>query len=77
MAVPHESFFRSKSEEIDEEDLQYYTTERCIEAGEEYNPELKWLESESELGAEVGDDRCQGHCPIPTVLESQRQAVEV
>ena len=20
---------------------------------------------------------CQGHCPIPTVLESQRQAVEV
>ena len=61
LAVPHESFFRSKSEEIDEEDLQYYHTERCIEAGEEYNPELKWLESESESGAEVGDDRSSGH----------------
>ena len=54
--VPHESFFRSQSEEIDEEDLRYYTTERCIEAGEEYDPELKWLESESELGEEVSDD---------------------
>ena len=51
---------RSKSEEIDEEDLRYYTTERCIEAGEEYDPELKWLESESESGAEVGDDRSSG-----------------
>ena len=48
------------SEEIDEEDLRYYTTERCIEAGEEYDPELKWLESESESGAEVGDDRSSG-----------------
>ena len=52
--------FRSKSEEIDKEDLWYYTTERCIEAGEEYNPELKWLESESESGAEIGDDRSSG-----------------
>ena len=52
--------FRSKSEEIDEEDLRYYTTERCIEAGEEYDPELKWLELESESGAEVGDDRSSG-----------------
>ena len=59
--VPHESFFRSTSEEIDEEDLRYYTTERCIEAGEEYDPELKWLESESESGAEVDDDRSSGH----------------
>ena len=31
---------RSKSEEIDEEDVQYYHTERCIEAGEEYDPKL-------------------------------------
>ena len=60
LAVPHESFFRSKSEEIDEEDLQYYTTERCIEAGEEYDPELKWLKSESESCAEVDDDRSSG-----------------
>ena len=60
LAVPHESFFRSKSEEIDEEDLWYYHTERCIEAGEEYDPELKWLESESESGAEVGDDWSSG-----------------
>ena len=52
--------FRSKSKEIDEEDLWYYTTERCIEAGEEYDPELKWLELESELGAEVGDDWSSG-----------------
>ena len=52
--------FRSRSEEIDEEDLRYYTTERCIEAGEEYDSELKWLESESESGAEVGDDRSSG-----------------
>ena len=60
LAVPHESFFRSKSEEIDEEDLQYYHTERCIEAGEEYDPELKWLESESESGTEVDDDWSSG-----------------
>ena len=53
--------FRSTSEEINEEDLWYYTTERCIEAGEEYNPKLKWLESESESGAEVGNDRSSGH----------------
>ena len=52
--------FRSKSEEIDEEDLWYYHTERCIEAGEEYDPELKWLESESESGTEVSDDRSSG-----------------
>ena len=52
--------FRSKSEEIDEEDVQYYHTERCIEAGEEYDPELKWLELESESGAEVGDDWSSG-----------------
>ena len=61
LAVPHESFFRSKSEEINDEDLRYYTTERCIEAGEEYDPEPKWLKLESELGAEVGDDRSSGH----------------
>ena len=52
--------FRSKSEEIDDEDVRYYHTERCIEAGEEYDPELKWLDSESELGAEVGNDRSSG-----------------
>ena len=52
--------FRSQSEEIDEEDLRYYTTKRCIEAGEEYDPELKWLESESEEGSKVGDDRSSG-----------------
>ena len=52
--------FRSKSEEIDSENVRYYHTERCIEAGEEYDPELKWLKSESELGAEVGDDRSSG-----------------
>ena len=23
------------------------------------------------------EEACQGHCPIPTVLESQRQVVEV
>ena len=60
LAVPHESFFRSKSEEIDEEDLWYYTTKRCIEAGEEYDPELKWLESECESGVEVSNDRSSG-----------------
>ena len=60
LAVPHKSFFRSKSEKIGEEDLRYYHTERCLEAGEEYNSELKWLESESESGAEVGDDRSSG-----------------
>ena len=54
------SLFRSQSEEIDEEDLWYYTTERCIEAGEEFDPELKWLESESESGVEIGDDRSSG-----------------
>ena len=48
------------SEEIDEEDLWYFHTERCIEAREEYDPELKWLESESESGAEVGDDWSSG-----------------
>ena len=59
--VSSESFlFRSTSEEIDEEDLRYYTTKRCIEAGEEYDPELKWLESESESGAEISDDRSSG-----------------
>ena len=52
--------FRSKSEEINEEDIRYYHTERCIEAGEEYNPKLKWLDSESESGAEVSDDRSSG-----------------
>ena len=52
--------FRSTSEEIDEEDLWYYHTERCIEAGEEYDPELKWLESECELGAEIDDDWSSG-----------------
>ena len=52
--------FRSKSEEIDEEDLRYYTTERCIEAGEEYDPKLKWLESESESDGEVNDDQSSG-----------------
>ena len=52
--------FRSTSEEIDEEDLRYYHTERCIEAGEEYDPKLKWLESESESGAEVDNDRSSG-----------------
>ena len=52
--------FRSKSEEIDNEDVRYYHTKRCIEAGEEYDPELKWLESESESGAEVNDDRSSG-----------------
>ena len=61
LAVPHESFFRSKSEEIDDEDVRYYHTERCIEAGEEYDPELKWLDLESESGAEVNDDRSSGH----------------
>ena len=52
--------FRSHSEEIDDEDVWYYCTERCAEAGEEYDPELKWLESESELGEEVDDDRSSG-----------------
>ena len=52
--------FRSKSEEIDEEDLRYYHTKRCIEAGEEYDPKLKWLNSESELGAEVSNDWSPG-----------------
>ena len=51
-------FFRSKSEEINEEDVHYYHTERCIEAGEEYDPELKWLNSESEL--EVDNDQSSG-----------------
>ena len=41
--------------------MSYYHTERCIEAGEEYNPELKWLKSESELGVEVDDDQSSGH----------------
>ena len=44
--------FRSLSEEIDDEDVWYYCMERCAEAGEEYDPELKWLDSESELGSE-------------------------
>ena len=52
--------FRSKSEEIDDEDVRYYCMERCAEAGEEYDPELKWLESESEQGEEVDDDRSSG-----------------
>ena len=34
-------------------------TERCAEAGEEYDPELKWLDSESEL--EVDNDLSSGH----------------
>ena len=53
MEFPHESF-RSKSEGIDSEDVRYYHTERCIEAGEEYDPELKWLDSE------VDHDRSSG-----------------
>ena len=52
--------FRSKSEEIDDEDVQYYHTERCAEAGEEYDPKLKWLESESESCVEVNDDWSSG-----------------
>ena len=52
--------FRSKSEEINKEDLRYYHTKRCIKAGEEYDPELKWLDSESESGAEVSDDWSSG-----------------
>ena len=51
--------FRSKSKEIDEEDVQYYHTERCTEAGGEYDPELKWLNLESEL--EVNNDWSSGH----------------
>ena len=54
-------FFRSQSKEIDDEDVQYYHTERCIEAGEEYNynPELKWLNSESESEVDNdGSSRC-------------------
>ena len=35
-------------------------TERCIEAGKEYDPELQWLKSESESGAEVGNDWSSG-----------------
>ena len=50
--------FRSKSEEIDEEDVQYYHTERCAKAGEEYDPELKWLNLES--ASEVDNDRSSG-----------------
>ena len=50
--------FRSKSEEIDDEDVQYYCTERCAEAGEEYDPKLKWLELESE--SEVDNDQSSG-----------------
>ena len=50
--------FRSKSEEIDDEDVRYYHTKRCIEAGEEYDPELKWLNLESE--SEVDNDRSSG-----------------
>ena len=50
--------FRFKSEEIDDEDVQYYHTERCTEAGEEYDPELKWLSSESE--SEVDNDQSSG-----------------
>ena len=57
LEFPHESF-RSKSEEIDEEDIWYYHTERCAEAGEEYDPKLKWLKSESEL--EVDNDWSSG-----------------
>ena len=123
LEFPENPPFRSKSEEIDNEDVQYYCTEQYTKAGEEYNPELKWLELESE--SEVNNDwssgcssgvlegssgeylaptsnsdgwpininfvhpsgrgyapdlregLCQGHCPIPAVLESQRQAVEV
>ena len=48
--------FRSKSEEINKEDVQYYCTERCAEAGEEYDSEFKWIESESE----VDNDRSSG-----------------
>ena len=51
-------FLRSKSEEIDDEDVQYYHTKRCAEAGEEYNPELKWLDSE--LESEVNNDQSSG-----------------
>ena len=50
--------FRSKSKEIDDEDVRYYYTERCVEAGEEYDPELKWLDSESE--SLVNHDRSSG-----------------
>ena len=50
--------FRSKSKEIDDEDVRYYCTEGCVKAGEEYDPELKWLESESE--SEVDNDRSSG-----------------
>ena len=52
--------FRSHSEEIDDEDVRYYCTEQCIEAGEEYDPELKWLELESELDLAVNDDWSSG-----------------
>ena len=51
--------FRSKSKEIDNEDIRYYHTERCIEAGEEYDPKLKWLDSESE--SSVDNDGSSGH----------------
>ena len=41
LEFPENYPFRSKSEEIDEEDVWYYHTERCTEAGEEYDLELK------------------------------------
>ena len=56
--LPESFLFRSKSEEIDDEDVWYYHTERCAEAGEEYNPELKWLKLESE--SEIDNDQSLG-----------------
>ena len=50
--------FRSKSKEINEEDIWYYHTERCIEVGKEYDPKLEWFDLESE--SEVNNDQSSG-----------------
>ena len=58
LEFPESLPFRSKSEEIDEEDVQYYHAERCAKAGEEYDSEFKWIKSESE--SEVNNDWSSG-----------------
>ena len=46
----------SKSKEINEEDVRYYCSEQCAEAGEEYDSEFKWIK----LELEVDNDQSSG-----------------
>ena len=49
---------RAQTEEVNVKDIQYYHTKRCTEAGEEYDSELKRLDSESE--SSVDNDGSSG-----------------